>query len=163
MKYQYLTISYLTTPEEISIEAGSGKFPLTANCSCLPLKSPVEILCRIGDNLPAQVKCDPHRFRQVLVNLMGNAAKFTDRGEIELSLDVKEEQDGRVMIHTKVRDTGIGIAEKNLEHIFDLFQQADGSTTRKYGGSGLGLSIGRKIANLMGGDVWAESELGKGS
>jgi signal transduction histidine kinase len=62
---------------------------------------------------------------------MGNAAKFTDRGEIELSLDVKEEQDGRVMIHTKVRDTGIGIAEKNLEHIFDLFKQADGSTTGK--------------------------------
>ena len=123
----------------------------------------VEILCRIGDNLPAQVKCDPHRFRQVLINLLGNAVKFTGRGEIELSLDVKEEQDGRVMIHTKVRDTGIGIAEDKLEHIFDLFQQADGSMTREYGGSGLGLSIGRKIANLMGGDVWAESELGKGS
>ena len=123
----------------------------------------VEILCRIGDNLPAHVRGDPHRLRQVLVNLMGNAAKFTDEGEIELSIDIEEETDEKSRINVKIRDTGIGIKEDKLESIFELFQQADGSTTRKYGGTGLGLSICKKIANIMGGDVWAESDFGKGS
>ena len=123
----------------------------------------VEIFCRIGDSLPARVKSDPYRFRQVLVNLMGNAAKFTDMGEIEISIDVEEERDGQFMVHTTVKDTGIGIPEDKLDSIFELFQQADSSTTREYGGSGLGLSIGRKIARLMGGDIWAESQAGKGS
>ncbi len=123
----------------------------------------VEIMCRISDTLPAKVKGDPHRFRQVLMNLMGNAAKFTNEGEIELALEVEQEEQDRVKIHGRIRDTGIGIPENKLETIFDLFQQADGTTTRKYGGTGLGLSISRKIANLMGGNVWAESELGNGS
>ncbi len=123
----------------------------------------VELLCRIGDSVPAIVKGDPHRFRQVLVNLMGNAAKFTEKGEIELAIDVEQEQDDTVLIHTTIRDTGIGIPEDKFESIFELFQQADSSTTRKYGGTGLGLSICRKIAKLMKGDVWAESSVGKGS
>jgi CheY-like chemotaxis protein len=123
----------------------------------------VELLCRIGDNLPAQVKGDPHRLRQIFINLMGNASKFTEKGEIELSVDVQEEDDEKVLINAKVRDTGIGVTKDKLESIFELFQQADGSTTRKYGGTGLGLTICRKIARLMGGDVWVESEFGKGS
>ncbi len=123
----------------------------------------VEILCRIGDNLPALVKGDPHRFRQVLINLMGNAAKFTERGEIELAIDVEEEQEDSVIIHATIRDTGIGIPQDKVESIFELFHQADVSTTRKYGGTGLGLSICRKIAFLMKGNVWAESVVGKGS
>ncbi len=118
---------------------------------------PVEVLCRIGDKVPAFVKSDPHRFRQVLMNLMGNAAKFTSSGEIELFVDVEEEQEERLKLHTTVRDTGPGIPKDRLGVIFEPFKQADGSTSRKYGGTGLGLSISRKIARLMLGDVWAES------
>jgi PAS domain S-box-containing protein len=124
---------------------------------------PIELLCRIGDNLPSNLRGDPLRFRQVLTNLMGNAAKFTKAGEIELSLDIDEEHDDWVGIHATIRDTGIGIPKDRFESIFEPFQQTDGSTTRKYGGTGLGLSICKQISNLMGGDVWAESEADKGS
>ena len=124
---------------------------------------PIEILCRIGDNLPSYVRGDPGRFRQVLTNFMGNASKFTNSGEIELSLDIEEEEGDRVMLHTTIRDTGIGLPKDKLATIFEPFKQADGSTTRKYGGTGLGLSICKKISELMGGDVWTESEPEKGS
>lgn len=124
---------------------------------------PVELLCHISDNIPSLVKGDPTRFKQVLTNLMGNASKFTDAGEIELSLDIEEEKDGRIKIHATIRDTGIGISEDKLSTIFDPFSQADGPTTRKYGGTGLGLSICKKISEFMGGEVWAESEENKGS
>jgi len=123
----------------------------------------IEILCRIGDELPSQVRADPLRFRQVLTNLMGNAAKFTDSGEIELSLDIEEERDDRTKLHATIRDTGIGIPEEKVDGIFDAFQQADGSTTRKFGGTGLGLTICRQISKILGGEVWAESQVGKGS
>ena len=124
---------------------------------------PVELLCRIGDDVPSKVKGDPHRFRQVLLNLLSNAVKFTESGEIELSLDVEEETKDKIKLHVRVRDTGIGIAQDKLDEIFEPFRQADGSTTRKYGGTGLGLPICKKLASLMNGDVWAESEPGKGS
>ncbi|MBN2245569.1 MAG: response regulator [Candidatus Aminicenantes bacterium] len=124
---------------------------------------PVEILCRIGDSVPPYVKADPGRFRQVIVNLMGNATKFTERGEIELILDVAEETKTGIKFHVQILDTGIGIPEKKLDQVFDVFQQADGSTTRKYGGTGLGLAICRQISRLMKGDVWVESQEGKGS
>ena len=119
---------------------------------------PIEILCRIGDNVPFMVTGDPTRFRQVLTNLMGNAPKFTESGEIEISLCVEEESDEAVKLHAAIRDTGIGIPRHKLALIFEPFQQADGSTTRKYGGTGLGLSICKKIADLMNGNVWAESD-----
>ena len=121
---------------------------------------PVEILCRIANDVPSRVISDPLRFRQVLTNLMGNASKFTDAGEIEMSLDVADEDSDGLKIHVAIRDTGIGIPEEKLEHIFSPFQQVDGSTTRKYGGTGLGLSICRQIANLMDGEVWVESPAG---
>ena len=118
---------------------------------------PIEVLCRIGDNVPAMMKGDPTRYRQVLTNLMGNAPKFTESGEIELSIEVEQEDQDRVLIHARIRDTGIGIPEDKLATIFEPFRQADGSTTRKYGGTGLGLSICKKISGLMEGDVWAQS------
>jgi len=124
---------------------------------------PIEILCHIGENLPSSLKGDPTRFRQILTNLMGNAVKFTDSGEIDLSLDLLEEKDSRVKIHASVRDTGIGLPEEKREIIFQPFHQADGSTTRRYGGTGLGLSISKKIVNLMDGEIWVESEVGQGS
>ncbi len=124
---------------------------------------PVDMLCHVGDRLPAFVKGDPMRFKQVLTNLVGNAPKFTEKGEIELSIDVEDETDNRIKIHSVVRDTGIGIPEDKLSVIFEPFRQVDGSTTRKYGGTGLGLSICRKIANLMEGDIRVDSKPGEGS
>jgi len=118
---------------------------------------PIEILCHIGDNLPSRVKGDPARFRQVLSNLLGNASKFTESGEIELWFDLEAEEVDRVKLHATIRDTGIGVPEHKLSTIFTPFQQADGSTTRRYGGTGLGLSICKQIGDLMHGDVWAES------
>ena len=124
---------------------------------------PIEVLCRIGETLPANLKGDPGKFRQVLVNLLGNAAKFTEIGELELSIEVQEETDNEITVLSKIRDTGIGIPQDKLETIFTAFKQADGSTTRKFGGTGLGLSICRKIARLMQGHVWVESAEGVGS
>ncbi len=118
---------------------------------------PLEILCHIDPNLPATLMGDPLRFRQVLTNLMGNAPKFTDEGEIEIALAVEQEEAQRVKLHVTVRDTGIGIPRSKQGLIFSPFQQADGSTTRKYGGTGLGLSICQKIASLMQGDIWVQS------
>jgi two-component system sensor histidine kinase/response regulator len=124
---------------------------------------PIELLCSIGDHVPTLVKGDPLRFRQVITNLLGNAPKFTEEGEICLSLEVDEETDERVKLHTRIRDTGIGIPSDKISAVFEPFQQADGSTTRKYGGTGLGLSICKQLASMMDGDAWAESEAGKGS
>jgi PAS domain S-box-containing protein len=124
---------------------------------------PIEVLLRVGDTVPSKLIGDPYRFKQVLANLMSNAAKFTDKGEIELALTVESETDAEAMLHALVRDTGIGIPPDKLEIIFEAFMQADGSTTRRYGGTGLGLSICRKIARLFNGEAWAESTPGAGS
>jgi signal transduction histidine kinase/DNA-binding response OmpR family regulator len=153
---------------ELSLEPFDFDPELTAYDVCeiiLPgvRDKPVEVLCRIGDNIPAYVKGDAGRFRQVLINLMANASKFTDKGEIELTLEVEKREPERIKFHVKIRDTGIGIPWEKRDIIFDVFRQADGSTTWKYGGSGLGLAICKQIAALMNGDVRAESTPGKGS
>jgi two-component system, sensor histidine kinase and response regulator len=124
---------------------------------------PVELLCSIADDVPALVKGDPLRFRQVITNLLGNAPKFTDEGEISISLHLDGETTDRVKLHAVIKDTGIGIPADKLDAIFEPFQQADNSTSRKYGGTGLGLSICKQIANMMGGEAWVESAPGKGS
>ena len=121
----------------------------------------LELLCHIGDGLPGFVRGDVTKFRQVLVNLMSNAVKFTDHGEIELSLYNEGETEEGIKLHVKVRDTGIGIPQNKLKSIFKMFQQADGSTTRKFGGTGLGLSICKGISQAMDGEVWAESLTGR--
>ncbi len=122
----------------------------------------VELLCRIGDEVPAYVTGDPHRLRQVMLNLVGNAAKFTEQGEIELCLDVEEKQEDRIKLHMSVRDTGIGIQQDKLETIFEAFTQSDGSMTRTYGGTGLGLSICSQLARLMNGEIWVVSPADSG-
>ncbi|MDY6972013.1 MAG: response regulator [Thermodesulfobacteriota bacterium] len=126
-------------------------------------QKPVQVSYDIGPDIPDILKGDPHRLRQVLINLLGNAAKFTEKGGISTGLRLEKTEGGRVLLHFELRDTGIGISRDNLQTIFELFTQADSSTTRKFGGTGLGLSIARKIARKMGGDCWAESEYGKGS
>ncbi|MCP5103631.1 MAG: response regulator [bacterium] len=124
---------------------------------------PVEIICRIADKVPSNVKGDPGRYRQVLINLLGNAVKFTHKGEIVLSVEVDSESKTSATLHARVTDTGIGIPKEKLGSVFEVFQQASGSTARQFGGSGLGLPICKQISKLMGGDVWVESEPGKSS
>jgi len=118
--------------------------------------------CRIPSEMPDAVVGDRNRMQQILLNLAGNALKFTERGEVEITLR-SSLQDGKARLEFIVRDTGIGIAPSTLEHLFQPFAQADASMSRRFGGTGLGLSISRSLANLMGGDIWVESELGKGS
>ena len=116
--------------------------------------------------LPDYVIGDPHRLRQVIINLIGNAIKFTDKGEVKLKISKTDRinpQPGHCAFEFAVSDTGIGIKPEKLDLIFDTFQQADGSTTREYGGTGLGLSISRRLVNLMDGDVWVTSNFTKGS
>lgn len=116
-----------------------------------------------GEPRDAQVLGDPTRLRQILVNLLGNSMKFTERGEIRVRADWSEDGPDGAWLHCEVTDTGIGIAPERLESMFDAFQQADNTTSRRYGGTGLGLSIARTFARAMGGDLEASSELGKGS
>jgi signal transduction histidine kinase/DNA-binding response OmpR family regulator len=126
-------------------------------------KKPLELLCRIKEGVPRVVIGDAGRFQQVLINIMGNAAKFTDAGEIELTVNLETEKKDRIKLHFSIRDTGIAIPKEKLELIFEAFQQADSSTNRNFGGTGLGLAICRKLAQLMDGEVWAESAIGEGN
>ncbi|NKQ52030.1 HAMP domain-containing protein [Amycolatopsis sp. K13G38] len=115
----------------------------------------------VESEMPERLATDEQRLRQVLRNLLSNAVKFTESGRVELRVRLVDGADEQVAF--SVRDTGIGIAEENLETIFGAFQQADGTTSRRYGGTGLGLSISRQVANLLGGEIQAESKLGHGS
>jgi signal transduction histidine kinase len=112
---------------------------------------------------PAAILGDPVRLRQVLVNLLGNAVKFTSRGEVSLTATARRSADGGPVIEFLVRDTGPGIPPAHLERIFDSFSQVDSTISRKYGGTGLGLAISKALAEQMGGALWVESELGRGS
>ncbi|MES2695422.1 MAG: PAS domain S-box protein [Verrucomicrobiota bacterium] len=123
----------------------------------------LDLLYEITDGVPNAVRGDPTRLRQVLVNLLGNAVKFTERGEVVLSLRTVALSDERVQLVFAVRDTGIGIPEEGLSRLFQSFSQVDPSTTRRFGGTGLGLAISRRLAELMGGTMTVESAEGKGS
>jgi PAS domain S-box-containing protein len=129
----------------------------------------IELIGYVEPDLPSKILGDPTRLRQVLTNLVGNAIKFTEKGEVAIRVE-RERIEGatpaegnRVRLHFSVSDTGIGISGEKIKSIFDKFTQADTSTTRKYGGSGLGLSITKALVELMGGRIWVESEIGKGS
>jgi PAS domain S-box-containing protein len=142
----------------------------------------LELACQIRPEVPELVTGDPGRLRQVIVNLVGNAIKFTDQGEVVVTVELPEEEpadeaaegDGgpdsfvlrpssAVLLHFSVRDTGAGIAPEKQALIFEAFAQADTSTTRKHGGTGLGLAISAQLVELMGGRIWVESEVGRGS
>jgi len=124
---------------------------------------PIEVLFDIDPATPRALLGDAMRLQQVLINLGGNAIKFTAAGEIVVSIKVAGQQDNAVSLKFAVRDSGIGIAPENQEHIFDGFSQAEASTTRRFGGTGLGLSISRRLIALMGGELGVESALGQGS
>jgi len=123
----------------------------------------VEFACLIDNSVPTLLKGDPGRLRQILTNLTGNAIKFVDRGEVSISVSSKGGTDTRVTLLFEVKDTGIGIPKNRMDRLFKPFSQVDTSTTRKYGGTGLGLTISKQITELMGGEIGVESEEGKGS
>ncbi len=123
----------------------------------------LELTYFLDSDVPKVIQGDEIRLRQVLVNLLGNATKFTEKGEIKLSLSPTPLDDGRVQLHFAVMDTGIGISQENLSRLFQFFTQVDSSTTRHYGGTGLGLAISRRLVEMMGGTIWVESEKDIGS
>jgi CheY-like chemotaxis protein len=124
----------------------------------------LELACDVRSSVPTICEGDPTRLRQVLNNLVGNALKFTERGEVVLEVDAPmPPSGGKVLLHFVVRDTGIGIPQEKQKLIFDPFCQADSSTTRKYGGTGLGLTVSGRLVHMMGGEISVRSEHGKGS
>ena len=123
----------------------------------------LELACHVAPDVPFAVEGDPHRLRQIVINLVGNAIKFTEAGEVVLDVAVQQQADNSLMLHFRVQDTGIGIPEDKLQSIFEAFEQADTSTTRRYGGTGLGLAIVSRLVELMEGNIWVESEVHRGS
>lgn len=123
----------------------------------------LELLLDMPKNIPNDVTGDPGRLRQIITNLIGNAIKFTDKGEVVIRVQEEERTEDNIKLHISVTDTGIGISSAKQLVIFDAFSQADGTMTRKYGGTGLGLAISSQLIELMGGDIWVDSKSGKGS
>ena len=123
----------------------------------------LELACRIHPDTPDALVGDPARLGQVIVNLVGNAIKFTDRGEVVAEVLAESQTDHEAVLHFSVSDTGVGISEDKLASMFEAFTQADISTTREYGGTGLGLAICKRLVELMDGRIWAESKVGEGS
>jgi PAS domain S-box-containing protein len=123
----------------------------------------LELLFETGADVPQQLVGDPLRVGQILVNLVNNAVKFTEQGEVQLQVALAERHGDKVKLKFAVRDTGIGMTPEQCARLFQAFTQADGSTTRKYGGTGLGLTISKRLTEMMGGTIWVESEAGKGS
>jgi PAS domain S-box-containing protein len=162
--------------EDIDFDFHDVLYNLIKSYSIQAERKGLKFLYDVDSNIPLMLKGDSKCLVQVLINLIGNAIKFTEKGEI--ILEVKHQSTGQIIVNTDsgfnlqsemivllfcIRDTGIGIQEDKLESIFDAFIQADGSTTRKYGGTGLGLTISKKIIELMGGNIWAESKPDEGS
>jgi two-component system, sensor histidine kinase and response regulator len=123
----------------------------------------LELACHIAADVPDELLGDAGRLRQVLLNVLGNAVKFTDAGEVVLYVDVESVTPSRVTLRFAVKDTGIGIPAEKQRQIFQAFTQADSSTTRRFGGTGLGLAIALRLVELMNGRMWVESEVGRGS
>jgi two-component system sensor histidine kinase/response regulator len=123
----------------------------------------LELLLEMAPDVPAVARADSGRIRQIILNLIGNAIKFTERGEVALTIQIDRVADRQYTAHFIVSDTGIGIPPEKHRSIFEAFSQADTSTTRKYGGTGLGLTISARLVGMMGGKIWVESEMGRGA
>jgi PAS domain S-box-containing protein len=123
----------------------------------------LELNYQVRPDVPETLVGDPGVLRQIVVNLVGNAIKFTEQGEVNVRVERESEEEGRACLHFRVQDTGIGIPVESQTRIFEAFAQADSSTTRRYGGTGLGLTISRRLVEMMGGRIWLESTPGKGS
>jgi signal transduction histidine kinase/DNA-binding response OmpR family regulator len=123
----------------------------------------LELICDIGNDVPDSLRGDPTLLRQILLNLIGNAVKFTSQGEVVLRVEKQEETEEKVTLHFAVKDTGLGIASEKQQSIFESFTQADNSTSRRFGGTGLGLTISARLVGAIGGRIWVESKPGLGS
>ena len=123
----------------------------------------IELAFEIDDEVPQFAAGDGLRLRQIILNLVGNAIKFTEKGEVVVSVKVDTQTEEQVQLHFAVRDTGIGISPNQLSRVFEAFEQADTSMTRRFGGTGLGLSISSRLVSLMGGRIWVQSQIGQGS
>jgi PAS domain S-box-containing protein len=151
---------------ELEMEDFNLRYSMEATLKTLALRADekgLEILCEIAPPVPDFVRGDSNRLRQVVTNLIGNAIKFTGHGEVALNIHVEAEEGDDRILHFTVSDTGIGIPAEKQKLIFQPFSQADASTTRKYGGTGLGLTISKRLVGLMGGEMWVESEEGRGT
>ena len=148
-------------PEDFSIEAVAED--IVDFFSHVASKKGLELTCSVASEVPGWARGDKCRLRQILTNLIGNALKFTEEGEVSLEVHLVEPRADRKTIRFAVRDTGIGISPDIQGHLFQAFTQADGSTTRRYGGSGLGLAISQRLADMMGGGIVIESAPGEGS
>jgi signal transduction histidine kinase/CheY-like chemotaxis protein/HPt (histidine-containing phosphotransfer) domain-containing protein len=153
---------------KLDIEASPFSLPevlglLETICGEKAAEKSLQLHFKFPDTLPGSLVGDPLRLQQVLVNLVNNAIKFTERGSIHVAGDIVAQDADHISLAFSVRDTGIGIAAADLDRLFEPFTQADGSTSRKYGGTGLGLSISRRLVRLMGGDLKVESTPGQGS
>lgn len=152
------------------LELEKASFDL-ANCvgktiqtlACRAAEKGLELACRVASDLPEMLMGDSARLRQIIVNLVGNAIKFTSRGEVVINVDLHSQQDQEVELIFSIRDTGIGISDEKKDVIFEAFKQADASTTRQFGGTGLGLAISSQLVKMMGGKLWVEDNLGGGS
>ncbi len=136
-----------------------GLAPLKVRAS----ETGLELACYVAPEIPKILVGDPGRLRQVVLNLVCNAVKFTERGRVQVDVQLQERTNHEVRLHFAITDTGIGIPPEHRAHIFVPFEQGDGSITRKYGGTGLGLAISAQLVDIMGGDIWFDSEVGKGS
>ena len=132
-------------------------------CNTLITRKEVKLKTKIDSNIPKILLGDPSKLSQVLINLLGNSIKFVEKGEISLNIKIKKRDQGNIRLEFMIKDTGIGISENNLKHIFDPFKQADQSTYAHYGGSGLGLSIVKQIIERSKGEITVSSELGVGT
>jgi two-component system, sensor histidine kinase and response regulator len=156
--------------EACKLELETIEFDLTA-CVAETMKAMalrahqknLELAYEVGHDVPPYLAGDPGRLRQILTNLVGNAVKFTDKGEVLVEVQSHTQSDGRIELHFTVSDTGVGIPADKREIIFQAFAQADTTVTRKYGGTGLGLAITSRLVEMMGGKIWVESKVGKGS
>jgi PAS domain S-box-containing protein len=153
---------------ELELEETDFNLEELVETTCISLapkvhKKGLELLFYLKSDVPRYIIGDPTRLRQILINLIGNATKFTEKGEIFVNVEIAERKKREVVLHFSVSDTGIGIPKEKQAKIFESFTQADSSITRKYGGTGLGLTISKRLVEKMGGKIWVDSEPGKGS
>ena len=151
------------TIEEIDFDLLGSVRETVRMLSIRAVEKGLELTCDISPDVPNRLTGDVGRLRQILVNLIGNAIKFTETGSVKIRVDLGEQVGDRALLHFVVQDTGIGISQAKQKVIFEAFSQVDGSVSRKFGGTGLGLSISSQLVRLMGGEMWVESELDEGS
>jgi len=149
--------------ETIDIDLGRTLHDIGQIMATKAREKNIEFICMIEENVPIFLKGDPTRLRQIIINLAGNAIKFVDKGEVLLKVSLVSESPRKVMLRFEIIDTGIGISNGQTKRLFQSFSQVDASTTRKYGGTGLGLTISKQLAELMGGEIGVKSRQGEGS